>query len=437
MNALHKIAVMAVVMSMTSVISAASRDARIVESVYCDNAYGVAMESAILDGNLKQIFNLLATYDHGIDDVIVIGSGRVEISGKSATYENDKTREQSDWDRRERMGQMGICNGNAFLGLDSGDLSQMGYNFNTVGIRLLGDYYSVESNKILGTPLMIAVRAKRKHIVKKLLERGANPNVFIAVADYNRADIVSWNTSPYAYGCKIGGPWGCKRSKTYLCALLDCYMKMTMLTYGRDSSENAVEDEIAKMLIEHGAGFIKEEDDYGRNMLWDVARVGSPYLLAEMVKRGFDINHEDNQGNAILDYCSGSTSRFLRKLDELGAKGKDRRSNGNEVNGGRMPTILVTEPVPSPMSGRSNPQFGYAPAQRPTIVPSLQPEPDNSVEIAALQHRLLALRMELEDARADRKIATMQGTGWVTASMHEQQIMQEISDCERRIMELR
>ncbi len=62
---------------------------------------------------------------------------------------------------------------------------------------------------------------------------------------------------------------------------------------------------------------------------------------------------------------------------------------------------------------------------------------DNSVEIAALQHRLLALRMQLEDARANRIIATAQGTGWVTASMHEQQIMQEISDCERQIMQLR
>ena len=65
------------------------------------------------------------------------------------------------------------------------------------------------------------------------------------------------------------------------------------------------------------------------------------------------------------------------------------------------------------------------------------PKEDHSAEIAALQHRLLALRMELEDARANRKIATIQGTGWVSASMNEQQIMREISDCERRIMELR
>ena len=80
---------------------------------------------------------------------------------------------------------------------------------------------------------------------------------------------------------------------------------------------------------------------------------------------------------------------------------------------------------------------GYAPVRQPTVIPSVQPKPDNSLEIAALQHRLLALRMELEDARANRKIATFQGTGWVTASMHEQQIMHEISDCERQIMALR
>lgn len=443
MRILHKIAASAFTVFLASGIAAAVRDASVIESVCCDDAYGVAMEAAIFEGNLKQMFDLLSMHEHGINDVIAIGSRRVEIAGKSATYENDDVRAQSDWNRRQSMGQMGVYNGNAYLGMDSGDLSQMGFNYNTVGTRLRGDYYSIEGNKILGTPLMIAVRARRKHIVKQLLERDANPNVFIAVADYHRGDIVSWNTNPYSYNpnSKIGGPWGCKRSKAYLCALLDCYMKMTMLTGGKNLGENADEDEIAKMLIESGAGFIKDVDDYGRNMLWDVARVGSPYLLSEMVKRGFDINREDNQGNTILDYCLGqgalSTPRFLRKLDELGAKGKRNRSNGSEGEETKKQPTLVLGSEPAPIPGRSNPQCGYVPTQQPTISPPVQPIPDNSVEIAALRHRLLALRMELEDARANREIATLQGTGWASASMHEQQIMQEINECESRIMKLR
>ena len=319
----------------------------VVESVFCDNEYGIAMETAILEGNLKQVGELLSRYGHRIDDVIAVGYQRVELSSKDVTYDNDAEARRRVYEMKSRMGQMGVYNGQVMLGLDSGSLSRMGFN-DSVGIPLQGNYYSVVmagNYKVLGTPLMIAVRARRKPIVRKLLEMGANPNVFIAVVDYKRADILSWNSSPYTYNSRItGGPWGCKRSKTYLCALLDCYMKMN-LQIGQNQPNAADEDVIARMLIEHGAGFIAEIDDYGRNMLWDVARIESAYLLDEMSKRGFDVNHEDNQGNTILHYCletSGvSTPGFTRKLEEIGVRQKDDSSNKDGES--KRPVRLVSK----------------------------------------------------------------------------------------------
>lgn len=415
------------------------KEAVVVSSVVCDNNYGRAIETAILEGNIRLMMELLAEDGRSIDDVLVIGKkGSVTLYAKTLYYRPQRRLDKSQDTTYSSSGVMGVCGGYAFLGSDYySSMSSQAYNIGG-GSYFGGDshyempqmppngaHYGLSSDLmsdhyVLGTPLMIASRAGNKKIVAKLLDCGANPNVFIKVADYTY--------SVYAGPVPNSGLWGFKRP--YMCALLDCYM-------GKNQNDIARADEIAKMLIDRGAGFIKDEDDYGRNMLWDVARVESTYLLAEMVKRGFDINHEDNQGNTVLDYCSGSTPRFWRQLEELGAKGNGKRSNANEVDGTRTQPTLVLESNPPLPTFHSNPQYRYVPAQQPTVLPSVQTKPDNSVEIAALQHRLLALRMELEDARANRQIATLQGTGWVTASMHEQQIMQEISNCERRIMELR
>ena len=93
--------------------------------------------------------------------------------------------------------------------------------------------------------------------------------------------------------------------------------------------------------------FIAETDDYGRNMLWDVARIESVYLLDEMSKRGFDVNHEDNQGNAILHYCletsDVSTPGFTRKLEEIGVRQKNDSSSDNKDGESKRPVRLVSK----------------------------------------------------------------------------------------------
>ena len=81
---------------------------------------------------------------------------------------------------------------------------------------------------------------------------------------------------------------------------------------------------------------------------------------------------------------------------------------------------------------------GYVVVQPP--LPMLgtwsMPQRDNSVEIASLQNQLWRLRMELEDARANVKVAIVQGTGWVTANMRVMTIMRHINWCEHHIIAL-
>ena len=255
---------------------------------------------------------------------------------------NDELERMSEykWRTQQLSGTVGVYNGTAFITEGSALGLGAGYSW-CAGLK--GGYYYCSgigtatghyfggthsgSVAILGTPLMIAARAGLKRIVKELLALGANPNVFIHVKNY---DIQT----------SFGSEKRCPRSDTYLCALLDCYMSAC----GKADKKGG--DEIAKILIEHGAGFVMYEDDYGRNMLWDVARVESPYLLNEMVKRGFDVNHEDNQGNTILHYCegSGASQLFLRELYRLGVKREGGPGNGKQQ---RPNPTLVSQVTPS------------------------------------------------------------------------------------------
>lgn len=458
-----------------------SKEPLIVSSVTCDNKYAMAVETAILEGNIPRMKELLSGRGRSINDVIAIGGGRVRFDNKVCTYSSNykpKTRQTSYYSTSGSVGgQMGIYNGQVFLGLEGGSSFNQAYRpcgttFGGMGYtRPRGDYYYfdvIQGPYLLGTPLMIAARAGRTKVVAALLKLGANPNVFIKVQDYN-AD---------RFG-ERSGTWKCPRP--YLCALFDCYMKMAP-----DAIEKA--DEIAKMLIGNGAIFIakiekrgiakieeRDTDDYGRNALWDIARIKSTYLLSEILKSDFfrdKINHRDNSEKTIADYCAEEMGglygdelcrEFMAGLQRFGADFKDDLENAHEKITPAQPKITPAKPVTSPMppeagpkpmvrpdSGQMPPPSALqeasarvqlppesVPSPMPMSVPSPMLKRDNSVEIAALQHRLLALRMQLEDARANRIIATAQGTGWVTASMHEQQIMQEISDCERQIMQLR
>jgi len=215
-----------------------------------------------------------------------------------------------------------------------------------------------------------------------------------------------------------------------------------------DASKVEKGDEIAKILIEHGATFIAGTDDLGRNALWDAARLKSAYLFSEMVKRGLDMNQSDTSDKTVFDYCFEESrgpdkmllARFRKALSRLGCAPKDSPSPDEEETAapatvgqgqGNLPWSAPNRVLPQP-------QKTYTPTSLPvTMGPSPVQKPDNSAEIAMLQNRIWALRRELEDVKTNTKVAIAQGTGWVSSSMREMDIMREISECERRIMQLR
>ena len=282
---------------------------RVVTDVICDNEYAMAMETAILEGNIPRMTELLSEKGRSVDDVLAIGGGCFRFDDKVFKYyqpykqETSQTSYSSYSTAGSLGGQMGVYNGQAFTGSYGGSSFNHAYMpFGTYSggmnyPRPRGDYYysgviPIKGPFLLGTPLMIAVRAGHKKVVAALLKHKANPNVFIKVKDYNVG----------RYGEK-SGTWGCPRQ--YLCALFDCYMKL-------DPKAVAKADEIAKMLIDNEAVFIekinkKDTDNFGRNALWDIARTKSTYLLAEILKCDFfknKIDLEDNVGKSIADYCA-------------------------------------------------------------------------------------------------------------------------------------
>ena len=284
--------------------------------------------------------------------------------------------------------------------------------------------------ELYGTPLMVAARLGNKFMVKKLLAKGANPNVFIRTGGVLHCHGTLFSSNKNLIGCIR--PW--------ICALVDTY---TVIEGKKTQDISAC----ASMLIDAGAYFPRStKDDQGRTMLWDAVILTSPEFVELCVKRfGLNVNEEDNLGRTVSEYLvqagmnggkyANEISATLRKLRGLGANVPNISAAPREMDANNMPAHGGTV-MPSQMPDE-NPSMHPLGRRTAGGTPSTYGREDHSAEIAALQHRLLALRMELEDARANRKIATLQGTGWVSASMNEQQIMREISDCERRIMELR
>lgn len=415
---------------------------------------GLPLVNAIQSGNWKQVEAILDRGIIKIDDVICIRKfSHVFDSAKIATalecphmnlsasptdnsvmiVPMENLTFSSQQYRRDFGGAQ--MEANRVLNPDDGDpLNDM---YNMYVLSQVGDMRSiayvsggvgVQSSwlELYGTPLMVAARLGNKYMVKKLLAKGANPNVFIRTGGVLHCHGEFFSANKNLIGCIR--PW--------ICALIDTY-SMIEGKSARDMSA------CASMLIDAGAYFPRStKDDQGRTMLWDAVMLTSPELVEICVKRfGLNVNEEDNLGKTVSEYLvqAGTNggkyvngiSATLRKLRELGAN-VPMAATPREMDASTTPAQGSTA-TPSPMPSG----VPYHPQISGRTSSGGMPKEDHSAEIAALQHRLLSLRMELEDARANRKIATIQGTGWVSASMYEQRIMREISDCERRIMELR
>nr|MCR4805256.1 ankyrin repeat domain-containing protein [Clostridia bacterium] len=374
-------------------------------------------EKAIREGSIERVDSLISENGGSINDVLALSNGDMHWVTSDKTFSYEKT-----------GGRTLEC---------LAAMTPKGYHYKLIKpAPRQAPYNFYNACNVLGTPLMVAARMRNESMVTALLKRGANPNVFIEVSDYVPCSF---------YGISnLSGPWNCRRP--YLCALFDAYMPL-------DSTTMDKADAIAKILLEHGAAFYKKPDNDERTAIWDAARLKSAYLLSEMLKKDFDINKEDVDGMTIMDWClqerpqAGSHQmlhrRFVRALEKMGAK--SHKASGPSREG--SPTTKQADEADfamGPCGGGAaqpgSPDGAAAPspvaAPLPIPLPVVQ-KPDNSAEIALLQSRIWKLRMELEEARGNERAAAAQGTGWVTASMRSVDIMREISECERRIMELR
>ncbi len=409
----------------------------------CETRAGRQLYEAVSAGNVRMADQLLNSGAISVDNVIIAG----------LKLPNGHTLSEPD-------GRLGC---QAFS--PSGAFSDGSVYYHAAGETVSTYGWSKRTTTHLyGTALMTAVRNRNVFMVKELLKRGANPNVFINVGSVVfknsmvKAQQAASNGTVWFGGKPYGGPLDdmfMPRSATgdakapnpvgdivdyavtRLCALTDLYGTGTSKTLQQD-------DAIAEMLVNAGAGFPTGEDDRGRTALWDVAAVRSVYLLGLLHANGWDVNHKDHMGKTVADYCVATLEkmpecddramlvRFVEELGRLGCNVPSAMPEPQRIevrplggNGGATQRQVPGE----------NPGIGGSPVA-PDLI-NTRASSDRAMERQAIQNQIDALRIELEDARRNLHNDIVQGTGWVSASMHEQGILREIQELQGQLMRLR
>lgn len=387
----------------------------------------------IRSGDVDAVDEVLDSGELGIDEPICFTMGRagrvLETDKKSWSLTVGMRQVTKEAIRRHLSGDPGhamiIPNAPGIVPTTPGII------LNTPGVSTFGDSWQNaagesnpfnmnESAYLHGTPLMVAARFGNRFMVKHLLKRGANPNVFIVVGRTSNGfkSLLGKITEPV--------------SRPYLFALEECYREAD----GIQGKTRAKMDECANILIAAGA-VLPPEDKQGRNGLWDAAIARSIPMLELAVKSGIDVNAVDHLDKSVADYIAESVTTdpdlnaFAKALHDKGAKG----TAPEPMKVQPMPLVPGEDgviPVPAPSAGTSaGKSGGFFPPAGGQI--SRQ---DHTAEIAELEIRLRALNVQLDDARHDANMAAIRGTGLITASMRVQNIMQAISETERRLLEL-
>ena len=185
--------------------------------------------------------------------------------------------------------------------------------------------------RFYGTPLMVACRAGNRVMVKALLERGANPNVFIGTKDTPKIpSCISRRPLVYAY------------SETFL-SVAGC----------SDAKRRQKAEDVAAILKARGIVF-PCEDGMGRNAVFDALEAYSPSFLEAAIRSGYDITCRDKHGLTACDWIAVNkarlskepATRLLKILDEemeiLIKNGAAPSCLGNEAL-----RRMVEEPVPT------------------------------------------------------------------------------------------
>lgn len=159
--------------------------------------------------------------------------------------------------------------------------------------------YPTAAGEMFGTPLMLAARTGNLKIAKILLERGANPNIFIETKQKYGTTIV-----------EDGSCWllpGHRRNMIF--ALKEAYWPLVRCFFSSASPAEfrktaAKCDRMADLLVSHGAS-LAPADRAGQNALWDAAEMLSPHLLEMALESGVNAEDETNAGESFVDIFTG------------------------------------------------------------------------------------------------------------------------------------
>ena len=270
-----------------------------------------------------------------------------------------------------------------------------------------------------GTALMVAARLGNRSMVKHLLERGANPNVFVVVG----------RASNGAHGI-LGRDM---ISRPYLFALEECYRTIG----GKDKTRDKM-DSCAKLLIDAGA-VLPSADKQGRNGLWDAAIARSIPMLELALAQKIDVNATDHLDKTVMEYIAetpvrdGELAAFAAKLRAVGAKG------GAQQEGMAQPKPMGEDEddvLPPPKAQGSGTAGLPAPVQPFQPVRPTGDDAARAAEISCLERNLVALRRQLLDAEHDANMAALDGRISIVTSMRIQNIQRAISEVEGRLLEL-
>lgn len=165
--------------------------------------------------------------------------------------------------------------------------------------------YATIAGEMFGTPLMLAARVGNIEIAQLLLERGANPNIFIETKQKDFKLVEKDGM------CIITGP-GNTRTKVF--ALKEAYWPLAMAFWqsrGKIPNEQRICescDKMADLLVKYGAALTPVDapvDCVGQNALWDAAEMYSDRLLEIALNSGIDPMEEDKSGTNFLDVFFG------------------------------------------------------------------------------------------------------------------------------------
>ena len=172
-------------------------------------------------------------------------------------------------------------------------------------------------------------------MVRHLLEKGANPNIWIKFKCKNNKGNFS-------------RPW--LSAYHYLPA---CNLEVMK----RDSNKIA---EINEMLLKAGPQFLAERDDFGRTALWDAFEIFDPFWLECLLKQTkddtnekmYDPNECDNGGDSFVDFIDrfdefvradkpgpvkefnlGRIQEMKKLLEKYGYKTPDPKGDGKDESG--------------------------------------------------------------------------------------------------------